>query len=213
MYIYIATNTVNGKQYVGQTVRTVSRRWKAHLTAAMRGEIECRALYGALRKYEAAAFTVVGLRFSSQSELDGMERLLIARLNTIVPHGYNLESGGRTNQILHESSIERQRAAMRGRKMSDEARARMSAAHKGRPKSKEHAQRIGDALRGRPVAKWRADKLRAANTGRKRSPEANAKIVASQIGRKLTAETKAKIASAARERGQKSRLASQGVAA
>ena len=34
-YIYCITNTVNGKQYIGQTKRTVEERWKQHICNAL----------------------------------------------------------------------------------------------------------------------------------------------------------------------------------
>ena len=30
-YIYLITNKINGKQYVGQTIRTIEERWKGHI--------------------------------------------------------------------------------------------------------------------------------------------------------------------------------------
>lgn len=35
--IYLATNNANGKQYVGQTIRTVKERWYEHCYYAMHG--------------------------------------------------------------------------------------------------------------------------------------------------------------------------------
>jgi len=48
-YVYLVTNTVNGKKYVGCTRVTVSRRWIQHRSAAKNGSPF--ALHQAIRKY------------------------------------------------------------------------------------------------------------------------------------------------------------------
>jgi predicted GIY-YIG superfamily endonuclease len=35
--IYLITNTVNGKRYIGQTVRTLRQRWQQHVRDAKQG--------------------------------------------------------------------------------------------------------------------------------------------------------------------------------
>jgi hypothetical protein len=38
MIVYLVTNEVTGKRYVGKTVRTLARRWQLHRNVADRGE-------------------------------------------------------------------------------------------------------------------------------------------------------------------------------
>jgi len=38
MQVYLITNKNNGMQYVGQTVRTLERRWGSHVSVALRGK-------------------------------------------------------------------------------------------------------------------------------------------------------------------------------
>lgn len=34
-YIYLVTNQVTGKEYIGQTTRTLEERWKQHVSDAL----------------------------------------------------------------------------------------------------------------------------------------------------------------------------------
>jgi group I intron endonuclease len=56
MIIYLITNTVNGKKYVGQHCGTTDSRWKQHLAAALKLE-DPKPLYSAFRKYGVDNFT------------------------------------------------------------------------------------------------------------------------------------------------------------
>ena len=87
--IYCATNTVNGKRYVGQTVRSLKRRWQFHLKSAKDGS-EC-TLHRAIRKYSAEAFKVEQIDFAeSPEDLNEKEVRYILLLKTLTPNGYNL---------------------------------------------------------------------------------------------------------------------------
>lgn len=88
--IYIITNTVNAKQYVGITKR-LKVRWQQHKSA----NGSAPALHAAIKKYgvENFAFT----HFASAKDVDAagdIERMLIKEHNTLSPNGYNLTTGG-----------------------------------------------------------------------------------------------------------------------
>ncbi len=96
MLIYVITNTVNGKKYVGITRRTsLSPRWHAHRYSARHDLPGCTALKRAMQKYGEVAFTIekVG-RCDDEQNLTICERLFIKRFNSKPPHGYNLSDGG-----------------------------------------------------------------------------------------------------------------------
>jgi hypothetical protein len=57
--VYLITNTVNGKRYVGKTHRASRKRWADHCSAAKRGSQY--PLHCAIRKYDKDAFAVVEL--------------------------------------------------------------------------------------------------------------------------------------------------------
>lgn len=144
-YIYCITNKVNGKKYVGQTIRTISKRFQSHLDS--RGD--CPGIKGALNKYGRESFLVEELdRAGSQEELDAKERNWILELNTLSPGGYNLEAGGDTQWSVSEETRLRMRDAKK-RALSPETIRRyqeMGRRNKGKKKSPQHVAAAAAAL-------------------------------------------------------------------
>lgn len=90
MVIYLVTNKINGKKYVGQTIRPLSERWKDHCRAK-----DKNYFHNAIRKYGADNFTREVIDTAETvEELDEKEIYWIAKLNTLFPNGYNLKEGG-----------------------------------------------------------------------------------------------------------------------
>lgn len=91
--IYLITNTINQRRYVGKTECTLQRRWNNHKHSAKRGSSSY--FHKALRKYSADSFVVHTLACFENSEvLKQAEILFIAELQTLAPQGYNLTEGG-----------------------------------------------------------------------------------------------------------------------
>lgn len=59
MLIYKITNQVNGKCYIGQTIKSAEERWKEHRQHAFgtHPNDQNKALYRAIRKYGLDNFT------------------------------------------------------------------------------------------------------------------------------------------------------------
>ena len=94
--IYLHTNRVNGKGYVGQTVYTMDRRWKQHIWDARHNDGP-RAFAHALRKYGTEVWDHEVLDVvTSQDGANIAERVWIKQRGTLVPDGYNLAAGGRS---------------------------------------------------------------------------------------------------------------------
>jgi len=92
MPLYLITSPT-GKQYVGITTLTVNRRMTGHKTGARLGSPY--PLHAAIRKYGFDKMVVETLHPSRDlEELHALEIATIARLNTMVPNGYNLTAGG-----------------------------------------------------------------------------------------------------------------------
>jgi group I intron endonuclease len=93
--IYLITNKVNGKHYVGLTRLTIAERFRAHTSKA-----NCRSrllLPAAIYKYGVTNFTI-DLIQTADSECDAqtLERSFIQEYGSFVPNGYNMTRGGET---------------------------------------------------------------------------------------------------------------------
>lgn len=166
-YIYIISNTVNNKVYIGQTIHTIEKRWKEHLyNSNHRNQI----LYYAMRKYGKEKFSIKILEEVSNTELDYKEREYIKKFNSISPFGYNVTTGGskfeNDNPMFHDEICtklskyfigdrnpakrpdvkEKIRQKALGRKVSDKTKLKMSKNNgrywKGKHHSEETKQKI-----------------------------------------------------------------------
>lgn len=93
-YIYQITNNVNGKIYVGKTVKNnIQERWKEHLKDYKKPRCEKRPLYDAMNKYGTENFSIKELEECSLEELNNKEIYWIKKLDSF-KHGYNATAGG-----------------------------------------------------------------------------------------------------------------------
>jgi len=92
MNIYIITNIINSKQYVGITTRTITERFRGHKYTA--GKNTGYYLHNAMRKYGFNNFVIKLLDTTdSIDELKEKEIFYIKKYDTY-KHGYNLTKGG-----------------------------------------------------------------------------------------------------------------------
>lgn len=92
--IYLVTHKTTGKQYIGQTIQTLERRWETHLSGGTKAE---ESLYAAIKKYGSEAFEICQIDEAAKEEDDDLarrERYWIQKLGTLTPHGYNILRGG-----------------------------------------------------------------------------------------------------------------------
>lgn len=100
MVIYKITNLINEKIYIGQTTKTIEQRFKEHCKTTS----GCRALKNAIKKYGSNNFSIEIIEnCNSLDELNIREEYWIKHYNSLVPRGYNLQSGGGNHTVTEET--------------------------------------------------------------------------------------------------------------
>lgn len=134
--VYLVTNQVNGKRYVGVTNKTPARkRWVQHLAQARRGANSL--LYSAIRKYGKKEFVFEELAVTfNRDTANDLEIMLIAMFKTygFGNPGYNMTRGG--DGVSREmTDAEKERNSKRAKAMWQDPAKRESlkASMKGRP--------------------------------------------------------------------------------
>jgi group I intron endonuclease len=116
--IYIITNNITQKKYIGQTLTHRKNRGKYrpfgfqgrfndHLSEAICNtkKKQCRYLNNAIRHYGKEAFSVALITNCEIYELDENESYYIKAYNTLYPNGYNLTRGGKTVEFITGEDI------------------------------------------------------------------------------------------------------------
>ena len=107
--IYLITNRINQKKYVGQTTSFfpsgrrcgTNGRWGYHVYRSTKGKNDCPSLGNAIKKYGKHGFTIETLLICNKNMLDYYERKFIHQYGSLSPNGYNIESGGSKSKNLH----------------------------------------------------------------------------------------------------------------
>lgn len=147
--VYVITNLINGKKYVGQTKYSVEERWRAHKSSALTGQ-GTGLIHKAIRKYGVESFVVTEVAVApTQAALDESEDAVICALTSLAPHGYNLKAGG-GGRCHHPDTKRRMSEILKGRPVSQEQRDKISASNKGRKFTDEHRANLSVRARGNP---------------------------------------------------------------
>lgn len=85
--IYKITNNINGKVYIGETVRTLNARWNGHMYKARNGSKE--HLYAAIRYYGEENFFIEEIDRCPNEKRFEIETSYIIKYNSLEPNGYN----------------------------------------------------------------------------------------------------------------------------
>jgi group I intron endonuclease len=197
MLVYLITNKVNGKRYVGQHAGSdLDVYWHHNAYMALNGYQGKRLLYRAIRKYGEESFEVIPLVIvNSKEEMDRYEIGLIAHLDLCNPEkGYNLTAGG---------------GGSFGFKPDEETREKMSKSHIGLKMPESHSRALSERNKGnkyslgRKMTESNHNKLMAVHIGSKRTEEAKKRMSDSHKGKKMSEETKQRMRESQQLRRQK----------
>lgn len=92
-YIYKIENKINGKIYIGKTLKTIEERWREHCKDFQRERCEKRPLYSAMNKYGIENFIVKEVEQCEESVLSEREKYWIEYYGSF-KYGYNATIGG-----------------------------------------------------------------------------------------------------------------------
>lgn len=150
-FIYLIRNRVNGKGYVGQTVKSVKKRFAEHLRSAANGSEH--AVHCAIRKHGAGNFEVETVVACDSSLLNALEEYCVAFYGTraAIGHGYNMTDGGKATSGWSPSAATREKMSktQKGRKQSPEHVAKAKAARGPYKHSAEMRLKISEASKGK----------------------------------------------------------------
>jgi len=201
--IYQITNQVNGKIYIGQTIRTLEQRKAQHIRDTFTNNSQC-VIHRAIKKYGIDKFVFEALfHCLSKADMDKKERETIRERNSKRPAGYNLTDGGEgSDGYRHNEEAKRKiGAANKGRKMSKgeiekrkktNSHTKMTPEHKARLIEINKARKLTDEQKkkisrlGTTHSDETKEKMRVAHRGRK----------SAMLGKKHTREAKARMSMA-----------------
>ena len=109
--IYIITNSINSKVYIGQTIQTLENRWRAHCRTKCSFKEKNMHIKRAILKYGKNNFTIKELEKSKITELDEREIYYIKLYNSYT-EGYNSTKGGKSGAKELKLDIEQQQSCI-----------------------------------------------------------------------------------------------------
>jgi len=199
--IYLVSNKLNGKQYVGQTINP-------HLPIG-----HGRILKSAYKLHGKENFTYEPIckGITNRASLNAIERFWISVVGTVVPNGYNIDLGGSEGSVWTEErkkavSIARtgkklnrplgSKSGMKGKAYPEEGKRKLSEVMKGNKFSlgKFPSEETKAKMSASQKAHW--EKVGSPNKGRKASEETKAKMRAARAKRIYTDADKQKISEA-----------------
>jgi group I intron endonuclease len=133
--IYCIQNKTTSMAYVGQSVDIV-KRWSAHTTPGKKSS----GIQKAIKEAGIEAFHFFVLEICLREELNDREIHWIKTYDCIHPKGYNGNSGGGAPTKVSDEAKKKMSVSAKGKKLSEETKAKMS-----KPKSPETIAKMSAA--------------------------------------------------------------------
>lgn len=178
MIIYMATNRINYKEYIGQTISNLQRRKNQHIQNSL-SKKDNTYFHAAIRKYGSNNFDweILHDNITNMNDLKKLEMFYIELYDTF-NNGYNLTKGG-------EGTV--------GWNHSEETKKKISIAHFGKILSESHIQKLRIINTGKNNSMYGKRKEETGMYGKKHTEKSKIKMAKSQIGNYHTEKTKKKI--------------------
>lgn len=149
--VYLISNNVNDKVYIGKTIN-LRRRFSKHISEMVNST---QLIYRAIRKHGIENFYVQILHeASADCDLLSLEQTYIKGYSSLAPRGYNMTAGGEgmAGALVSEQTREKKRETARLNPGNWEAFAKVVKA----PRSEAHKQAISEALKALKSRPWLA---------------------------------------------------------
>lgn len=205
--IYVITNRINDRVYVGQVVTHRKNkgkykafghigRFKDHISEALCNtkKKQCWYLNSAIRKYGADQFDVKLIEQCELVDMDTREIFYISQYKSLYPNGYNLTAGGKTTRNIQIDqdvplSVPKSRGGCMFR--SDETRTRISNSIRETLVSKttQMSERTRQQHLSNKIAKFKDIELDANNLDQYIHNQTN-RVVVKLNGQKITFASK-----------------------
>jgi len=170
--IYIITNTINNKLYIGQTVQVLKKRIQSHFRT-QKGK-NPTMLKNAIDKYGKENFKWEVLCECPVQDLDTQEKYWIKYFNSFGKNGYNMNEGGNynlRNLVRTPEHCRKISESLTGKKLSAEHRKTLSESHKNPSDEIREKNRLGHIGKKHPHSEETKLKISKANKGKKRTAE------------------------------------------
>lgn len=146
MIIYKATNTINGKCYIGQTRHSLEHRKNVHIRYAKQG-INTH-FYQAIRKYGEDSFKwEILCTAQSKERLNELETFYIQKYDSI-KNGYNMVDGGDNNIMDIESVKTHHDEVMQSSAVREKISKSLKEYRKTHPFTDEHRKKLSEKAKG-----------------------------------------------------------------
>lgn len=188
--VYIITNLINGKCYVGETMN-MKERINRHRSS------KTLALHSAISKYGIDNFNIYVEYFPNfnKKELQQLEEKLIHKCNSLAPNGYNILSKGESSIGFKHTEETKLKMSLlkKGKKLSNEHREKLANAKIGGKRSEETKLKMRNSQLGNKFSEESKLKMSLAKKGKAPSEQCRLKGIEFHTGRKMPEETKLKI--------------------